>query len=85
MARAIATTRVGTKLSYDVDYLVLGQEPPLPQAPPPNVVDPTAIAAYVEAQRNYETYQQLIGEARNLNIPILNQNRFLNLIGYYQR
>ncbi len=73
------------QLSYDVDFLVLGEEPPLPQQPPSNVIDPTAIAAFVESQRNYERYQTLIGQARELSIPILNQNRFLNLVGYYQR
>jgi hypothetical protein len=30
-------------------------------------------------------YQKLIGEAKTLSIPVLNQNRFLALVGYYQR
>ena len=77
--------RLNEALSYDVDFLILGEEPPLPEPLPPGVIDPVRIAQNVEAQRNYETYQQLVGEARNLNIPILNQNRFLNLIGYYRR
>lgn len=77
--------RLAENLSYDVDFLVLGQEPPLPQQPPPNVIDPTVIAEFVAARQNFERYQQLIGQARELNIPILNQNRFLNLVGYYQR
>lgn len=72
-------------LSYDVDFLILGSEPPLPEALPPGVIDPVRIAQNVEAQRNYETYQQLVGEARDMGIPILNQNRFLALVGYYQR
>lgn len=72
-------------LSYDVDFLILGAEPPLPEALPPGVIDPVRIAQNVEAQRNYETYQQLVGQAREMGIPILNQNRFLSLVGYYQR
>lgn len=79
--------RLSDSLSYDVDYLVLGAEPPLPTPPPDGEVDPVKIAKYVQEQREYETYQELIGEARSasLNIPILNQNRFLALTGQYDR
>jgi predicted nucleic acid-binding Zn-ribbon protein len=77
--------RVGDGLSYDVDFLVLGQEPPLPEPLPPGVIDPQRIAENVEAQRNFERYQELVGEAREMNIPILNQNRFLNLVGHFRR
>ncbi len=79
--------KVSDELTYDVDYLVLGAEPPLPSQPPEGEVDPVKIAEYVQARREYETYQQLIGEARSesLNIPILNQNRFLALVGEYDR
>ncbi len=79
--------KVSDELTYDVDYLVLGQQPPLPVPPPEGEVDPVQIAKYVQAQREYETYQELIGEARSasLNIPVLNQNRFLALVGEYDR
>jgi hypothetical protein len=79
--------KVTETLTYDVDYLVLGAEPPLPTPPPDGEVDPVKIREYVAAQQEFETYQQLIGEARSssLNIPVLNQNRFLALVGYYDR
>ena len=79
--------KVTDALTYDVDFLVLGAEPPLPTPPPDGEVDPVKIAKYVAEQREFETYQQLIGEARSasLNIPILNQNRFLALVGHYDR
>ena len=76
---------VSDELTYDVDYLVLGAEPPLPTAPPEGEVDPVKIAVYVREQQEFETYQQLVGEARALDIPILNQNRFLALMGHYDR
>ncbi|MCC6683033.1 MAG: hypothetical protein IT445_19200 [Phycisphaeraceae bacterium] len=72
-------------LTYEDDYLVLGIEPPLPEALPQDVIDPVLIAKNVEAKKNYEQYQTLIGEARSLTIPVLNQNRFLALVGYYDR
>lgn len=79
--------RISDSLTYDVDYLVLGTEPPLPTPPPDGEVDPVKIAKYVQEQREYETYQELIGEARSasLQIPILNQNRFMALTGQYDR
>ncbi len=79
--------RLSDSLSYDVDYLVLGAEPPLPTPPPDGEVDPVKIAQFVQEQREYETYQELIGEARSasLQVPILNQNRFMALTGQYDR
>jgi hypothetical protein len=77
--------RISDDLTYDVDYLVLGSEPPLPTAPPEGEVDPVKIAIYVREQQDFETYQQLVGEARSLDIPVLNQNRFLALMGLYDR
>lgn len=76
---------IAPELSYEVDYLVLGAEPELPPPLPPDTLDPELIAINVTARRKYETYQQLIGQATQLRIPILNQNRFLALVGYYDR
>lgn len=77
--------KISDELDYNVDFLVLGEQPPLPEQLPPGTIDPEKIKINVEQQRNYERYQSLVGEARSLQIPILNQNRFLSLVGYYQR
>jgi hypothetical protein len=74
-----------SELTYQTDYLVLGNTPPLPDPLPSGVTDPETIAAHVAATQKYERYQQLVSEARSLKIPILNQNRFLALVGYYER
>lgn len=76
---------IAPELSYEVDYLVLGAEPDLPPPLPADTLDPEVIAANVAARRKYEVYQQLVGEAKELRIPVLNQNRFLALVGYYER
>ncbi len=73
------------ELTFDVDFLVLGERPPLPEPLPEGTIDPVLIARNVEARREYETYVELEGEAKQLNIPILNQNRFLALVGHYER
>ncbi|MBI1337925.1 MAG: hypothetical protein GC164_13325 [Phycisphaera sp.] len=77
--------QVMDKLSYDTDFLVLGKEPTQPDALSKDEIDPVKIAEHEAAQRRFDQYQQLINEARRLKIPILNQNRFLSMVGYYQR
>ncbi|MFA9477084.1 hypothetical protein ACERK3_02135 [Phycisphaerales bacterium AB-hyl4] len=77
--------RLAEDLNYEVDYLVLGEEPRVPDQLPPGEIDPVRIREHVEATRVYERYQELIAQAEELAIPVLNQNRFLSLIGYYER
>lgn len=72
-------------MTYNTDFLVLGEEPQLPKPLPPEVIDPKKIEEYFAQVRKYETYQKLISDAKSLSIPVLNQNRFLALVGYYQR
>ncbi len=76
---------VNDELNWDVDFLVLGKEPPIPEPLPDDEIDPTIIRAHAEASKNYETYNRLAATARDLSVPVLNQNRFLALTGYYRR
>lgn len=69
----------------EVDYLVLGQQPEFPPDLDPTIIDQVAIREQQEKRQAYDTYQKLVDEAKRLRIPILNQNRFLDLVGYYQR
>jgi len=73
------------KLSYNSDFLVLGQEPNPPERLPASEFDPVKIERVAAQKRKYKQYQSLIEQAKALSIPILNQNRFLTLVGYYQR
>ena len=72
-------------LSPDVDFLILGAEPSQPQALPPGETNPVKIQEFVEATKAFEEWLNLRGEAEQLSVPILNQNRFLALVGYYER
>lgn len=73
------------QLNTDADYLVLGAAPSLPHALSPNEIDPTKIRIFEEQLRKYNDYEEMKTQAQKLSIPILNQNRFLFLVGYYQR
>jgi len=74
------------EMPVDTDFLVLGEQvefpEPLPDDPPPT---PEQIAEQIEQRERFTRYQELAGLAQELEIPLLNQNRFLTLIGYYQR
>ncbi|MDX1681715.1 MAG: BRCT domain-containing protein [Phycisphaeraceae bacterium] len=72
-------------LTYDVDYLLLGIEPELPEKPTGDIPDPVKLREYIHAKKKYDRYQELLKQAQQLSVPVLNQNRFLALIGYYQR
>jgi hypothetical protein len=78
-------TQWGGTISSDVnvntDFVVMGVEPTLPQRPGP---DATAVeqAAYQRAENELNKYLDVQKQAMALQIPILNQNRFLNFVGY---
>ena len=76
---------VREKLTYEVDYLVLGVAPRIPVQPGLEEINPEVIRSYTVQKQRHEEYQDLIEQALDLEIPILHQNRFLTLIGYYQR
>ena len=74
------------ELNFDVDYLVLGIRPELPrELVNSEAADPLKIREFNEATNRYEAYNNLIAEAARFNIPVLNQNRFLDVVGYYRR
>lgn len=71
-------------LPYDTDFLIVGQEP-RPPSSSADISDPAALRRAQLDRERLEQFRRLQQEANALGIPILNQNRFLALIGYYQR
>ncbi|MCC7146325.1 MAG: hypothetical protein IT443_07755 [Phycisphaeraceae bacterium] len=76
--------KVQAELSYQTDFLVLGKQPPEPM-PLVDVIDPVEIRRRTLLREAYNRYQELIQKAREMSIPVLNQNRFLTLVGYFER
>lgn len=72
-------------LTPDIDYIVLGEKPELPAAPAEGDFDPEAFQIYQRQLAEYESYFRILDDAKLLRIPVLNQNRFLQLSGYYIR
>ncbi|MFN3168371.1 MAG: hypothetical protein ACE37H_15035 [Phycisphaeraceae bacterium] len=73
-------------LTPDLDYVILGEKPVL-GSPPDQSGDfnPEAIAAYQAKKAQVDAYFSISEAAKQMRIPVLNQNRFLELSGYYER
>jgi hypothetical protein len=74
--------RVVDEVNVQTDFLVIGAEPQLPEIDPD---DPIERQRYAEAQAELEQYYEVLSQARDLHIPVLNQNRFLYFTGYYSQ
>lgn len=72
-------------LTPDINYIILGDKPELPDKPNDLDSDPVQIAEYRAKLAANEAYFRIVDEAKILRIPVLNQGRFLDLIGYYER
>lgn len=72
-------------LSPTIDYLVLGADPKPPADLSQDEADVPKVEAHKRAQKAYATYHSLLAQARQMQVPVLNQNRFLELIGFYHR
>ena len=76
--------KVVDELNYQTDYLVMGMQPILARQPDADAGF-EEIQIYERLRAIYQAYRHLEEEAKKLKIPILNQNRFLRLVGHYNR
>lgn len=74
---------VTNEIDVDTDFVVLGKEPVIPDKPAQD--EPLAIANYNAALAASDAYAEISQKAREYRLPILNQNRFLYLVGYYNQ
>jgi predicted nucleic acid-binding Zn-ribbon protein len=73
--------KVGDQVTYQTDYVVLGDPPQEPVKPAPD--DPTsAQQAYQRQYKLYKQYENIKALALSMKIPILDTERFLRLTGY---
>ncbi len=71
-------------IGVETDYLILGEEAPIANEPPAGA-DAAQVKDYLEALKRFNEYRSWVAEAERFSIPILNQNRMLDLVGYYDR
>ena len=70
------------KLSVETDILIMGKEPVVPTGDKNDPIVADAIRKATEALKAYEAVRD---SALDTHIPIMNQNRFLYFIGYFDQ
>lgn len=74
----------GDELTGDLDFLVLGEQPPHPGLPPTNMSSDD-LRVFTQRRAVHEKYNALWGQALKAQIPVLNWNRLSILIGHTDR
>jgi hypothetical protein len=77
--------KVTDTVNVNTDFVVMGAEPQLPSFGPEDLKDPINRKKMDDAQAALDKYEAVKQQAIDLHIPVLNQNRFLYLIGYYDQ
>ena len=75
--------RVTERVGVETDFLIIGSEPVLPAKPDEG--DPVATFGYQQKVKELEAYQAIVQRALDYKVPVLNQNRFLYYVGYYDQ
>ncbi len=73
-------------IDIDTDFLVMGKEPVVPNYPKDQLdTDPVKKFEHENALKALKAYDDIRNKALELGIPVLNQNRFLYMIGYWDQ
>ena len=76
---------VADKLDTKTDFVILGNEPVVPNYTQDELArEPEKAYQKEQQEQALEQFNKVRNEANSLNIPILNQTRFLYMIGYYE-
>jgi hypothetical protein len=77
--------RLVTRVDPSTDFVVLGAEPVVPILSADDQNDPPKVQQRDAMQASLDAYQEVEKQAVELGIPIMNQNRFLYFVGYYDQ
>jgi hypothetical protein len=77
--------KIGNEINVNTDFLVVGAEPVVPNFTEEEKQDPVNQKKLEDATAEADAYAKLLEKAGELNIPVLNQNRFLYYVGYYEQ
>ena len=75
--------KVQDHVDVDTDFVVMGAEPVVPPITDPN--DPASTLKHQQAVEKHQKYESVITSAGDFSVPVMNQNRFLYFIGYYDQ
>lgn len=77
--------KVEDKIGTDTDFVVVGNEPQVPDFTEEQRRDPINAKILADAQAEVDAYNAIVAKAKELYIPVLNQNRFLYYTGYFDK
>ena len=77
--------RVADTLTVDTDFLVIGKVPEIPNYSQEELDRPEVQFEVENKKKELTAYDDVLARAIELNIPVLNQNRFLYFSGYYEQ
>jgi hypothetical protein len=69
-------------VNVDTDFVVMGAEPVVENFTPADLQDPFKVKLQADEQDALKKYEDVLDQAKQLHIPIMNQNRFLYFTGY---
>jgi len=75
--------KIQNTVDLDTDFVVMGAEPVVPPITDQN--NANEVLRHNEKAKQLETYQAFVASASQLSIPVMNQNRFLYFIGYFDQ
>ena len=74
-------------VTSQTDYVIMGDRPrstaTIEEVKPDAATAPEAGSVADQRKKDQQNYDEVIAEAVHLSIPVLNKNRFLAMIGYY--
>ncbi len=77
--------RLTDKVDADTDFVVLGKAPTVPTLSDEDKNNPIEQKRAADAQAALEAYTAVETKAAQLYVPVLNQNRFLYFVGYFDQ
>jgi predicted nucleic acid-binding Zn-ribbon protein len=75
--------KVQDHIDVQTDFVIMGAEPVVSNVTDPN--DPASVAHSDEQKKKHQAWVDVAAKAAELSVPIMNQNRFLYFIGYYDQ
>lgn len=76
--------KIQHKIDVDTDFVVMGAEPAVQEFSADELQDPFNVRLKEDEEKQVQDYQNVLNQAKELHIPVMNQNRFLYFCGYYQ-
>lgn len=75
--------RLEDHVDVNTDFVIMGMQPEVPNIT--DATNPNDVLRKQRAEAKLKEYNNVLADAEKLSIPVMNQNRFLYFIGYYDQ